>query len=209
MWRQTYRAAAAGALLHAACRPPAPAAAPAASPPAASAPDLILADAAFARLVDGRVAAAGTARELRYRHAGGRFEALDGRARLSPAPSGSLASFGELRVAARAVEGDVRGRDAVGTGGVEMAAARGDVATTESAALDASGAVTSSAPVEASGPGYRIHGARLVARADGSEIRFSGGAGGLLLPDLPAAPSPSRPSRRGPRKARPTERGGR
>lgn len=180
---------------------------PAALPPA-SAPDLILVDAAFARLVDGRLAAAGTARELRYRHATGRFEATEGRARLSPAPSGSLASFGELRLTARAVEGDIRGRDARGSGGVEMAAARGDVATTESAALDASGTVTSAAPVEASGPGYRIHGARLVARADGSEIRFSGGAGGMLLPDLPqAAPAP--PARRPRAKLRKTGRGAR
>jgi hypothetical protein len=208
MWRQTYTAAATAAFLLGACDRSAQEASPTVEAAVASgapaAPDLVLRGAAFARLVDGRLAAAGTARELRYRHLGGRFDAVDGRTRIFPAPGGSFSSFGEVRLAARTVEGDVRGQTAVGSGGVEMVAARGDRATTQSATLDsAAGTLTSNEPVEASGPGYLLHGARLLARTDGSQVRFSGGAGGTLVPDEPPAPTPKKaviaPTRRGPR----------
>jgi hypothetical protein len=209
MWRQTYTAAATAVVLLGACGRSAQEASPTVEAEVASgararaAPDLILRGAAFARLVDGRLAAAGTATEFRYRHLGGRFDAVDGRTRIFPVPGGSFSSLGEVRLAAPTVEGDVRGQTAVGSGGVEMIAARGDRATTQSATLDSvAGTITSNDWVEASGPGYLLHGARLLARTDGSEVRFSGEAGGTLVPDAPPAPSP-------PKKAAvaPTKRG--
>jgi hypothetical protein len=206
MWRQTYTAAATAAVLLAACGRSAQEASPLLEAGVASgapaAPDLVLREAAFARLVDGRLAAAGTATEFRYRHLGGRFDAIDGRARIFPAPGRSFSSLGEVRLAAPRVEGDVRGQTAVGSGGVEMVAARGDRATTQCATLDsAAGTITSNEPVDASGPGYVLHGARLLARTDGSEVRFFGGAGGTLVPDAPSAPAPEKavavPTKRG------------
>jgi hypothetical protein len=206
MWRQTYTAAATAAVLLVACGRSAQEASPTVegevASGAAAAPDLVLREAAFARLVAGRLAAAGTATELRYRHLGGRFDAIDGRTRLFPAPGGSFFYLGEVRLAAPTVAGDVHGQTAVGSGGVEMVAARGDRATTQCATLDsAAGTIASDEPVEASGPGYVLHGARLLARTDGSEVRFFGGAGGTLVPDATPAPTPERavsvPAKRG------------
>ncbi len=205
MWRQTYTAAATAAVLLVACgrsAQEAPILEAGVASGAPAAPDLVLREAAFARLVDGRLAAAGTATEFRYRHLGGRFDAIDGRARIFPAPGGSFSSLGEVRLAAPSVEGDVRGQTAVGSGGVEMVAARGDRATTQCATLDsAAGTITSNEPVDASGPGYVLHGARLLARTDGSEVRFFGGARGTLVPDEPSAPTPKKavavPTKRG------------
>ena len=191
-------ASATALLLQAGCRRRAPAAlapatraGPVATP--AEAPDLTLREVAFARLIDGRLAASGTAGELRYHNAGGRFEAAQARVRIVPAPgSGSLFALGDLDFAAPAVRGLVQARRAVASGGVTASAARGDRCTTARATWDgAEGTVRSDGPAEASGPGYVLHGQSLLARTDGTLVQFSGDAGGALIP-AGASPGPAR-----------------
>ncbi|GAC1338072.1 MAG: hypothetical protein NVSMB23_05340 [Myxococcales bacterium] len=197
MWRQTYIAGcAAGILLAAgACSSPGraggavarvadPVAASSAPTRAADAPDLVLRGVSFARLVDGRVVAAGAADELRYRRSGGRFEAVQGRARVFPGPGAeALRTLGEVRLTAPAVQGELGARTATASGGVEAIAARGDTARTERATLDGRARTLSGdRPVAASGPGYQTRGDNFLARTDGSRIQLGGGVAGTLVP---------------------------
>src|SRR5215467_8145946 len=80
------------------------------SPPP-EAPDLTLHETAFARLSDGRVTARGTARVLAYQRASGRLDARIAASSLFPEQCSASGMFGEVRLTAPRVEGDlVNGR---------------------------------------------------------------------------------------------------
>jgi hypothetical protein len=213
MWRQTHIAASALSFLLGACGCGARIAAPGlgsqaaplsvallsiAPPPVApprpagtggpddgASPDLILRGVAFARLVGGRVVASGAADELRFHRSGGRFETTQGRARIFPGPGAeALRSLGEVRVTAPRMRGELSGRTATASGGVDAVAARGDTARTDRVTLDGKARTLSGdRPVDARGPGYTLRGHDFLARTDGSRVQLGGGAGGTLLPD--------------------------
>jgi len=206
MWRQTQIAASALSFLLGACGSGAGVAAPAAAPPSptgagapegeGASPDLILRGVAFARLVGGRVVASGAAGELRYHRSGGRFEVAQGRARIFPGPGAeALHSLGEVRLTAPLMRGELQGRLATASGGVDAVAARGDTARSERVSLDGKARTLSGdQPVDASGPGYTLRGHNFLARTDGSHVQLGGGAGGTFLPSpAPANLHGSRP----------------
>src|SRR4051812_3605665 len=143
------------------------------------APDLSLRGVAFARLSEGRVVARGTAKSVDYRRAGGHLVASDGNVTLSPDSGTELASFGPLHVAAPSIDGEVANRRGNAWGGVHLVTDRGDKAFTQAVAYD-DPFVRSQTPVDASGPGYRVHGNGMVARADGSSILLTRGVKGNL-----------------------------
>lgn len=153
------------------------------SPPAET-PDLTLHQVAFARLSDGRVVARGTARELAYhRIAGGRLDGQSAVAALYPGEGTGYAMFGETRLTAPRVEGDLGARRGSATGGVTFRAARGDHGTTERLLWDGpSDRLSGDRPVEAQGPGYRVRSQGFSARADGSDVTLTGGVVGTLQP---------------------------
>jgi hypothetical protein len=153
------------------------------SPPA-EAPDLTLHQVAFARLSDGRVVARGTARELAYhRTAGGRLEGQSAVAALHPGEGTGYAMFGETRLTAPRVEGDLGARRGNATGGVTFRAARGDHGTTDRLLWDGpSDRLSGDRPVDAEGPGYRVRSQGFSARADGSDVTLTGGVVGTLQP---------------------------
>src|SRR5262245_26811535 len=100
-------------------------------PPPPDAPDLTLHEVAFARLSDGRVAARGTARVLAYQRASGRLDARIAASSLFPEQGSPAGMFGEVRVTAPRVEGDlVNGRGGA-SGGVTFQTSRGDAGTAE------------------------------------------------------------------------------
>ena len=134
---------------------------------------------AFARLSEGRMVSRGTARKLDYRRSGGRLEAEQAFAQMSPERGTGLASFGTLRFSAPHVEGEVANKRGSAHGGVVLDTARGDHATTEAADYDGD-VVRSHTPVAARGPGYDVHGKGLIARTDGSDIQLGGGTSGAL-----------------------------
>jgi hypothetical protein len=193
MWRQTSIAASALSFLLGACGCGTRATGPSAlaGPPGVGAPDgdgaspdLTLRGVTFARLAGGRVVASGAADELRYRRSGGRFEVAQGRARVFPGPGAeALRSLGEVRLTAPLMQGELQGRTAIASGGVDAIAARGDTARTERVTLDGKGRTLSGdRPVDASGPGYTVSGHNFLARTDGSRVQVGGGAVGKLLP---------------------------
>ena len=144
-----------------------------------AAPDLSLERVAFARISEGRVVARGTADRLDYRRAGGRVTAADGSAYMEPTKG--YASYGILHFTAPAADGEISGRSGVATGGVQLDTARGDTAATEKVEYEgAAGFVRSATPVDASGPGYRVQGNGLLARADGSAVQLVRGVRGSL-----------------------------
>jgi hypothetical protein len=144
-----------------------------------AAPDLSLERVAFARISEGRVVARGTAHRLDYRRAGGRVTAADGSALMEPTKG--YTSYGTLHFTAPAADGEISGRSGVATGGVHLDTAHGDAAATERVEYEgAAGFVRSATPVDARGPGYRVHGNGLLARADGSAIQLVRGVRGLL-----------------------------
>jgi hypothetical protein len=141
---------------------------------------------AFARMAEGRVVARGTADRLDYRRASGRLHATKGDITLEHAGPG-FASFGALHVTAPRVAGDVAGKHGQAEGGVDLNAARGDVARTERVDYDGPAQVLrADQPVDAKGPGYVVHSRGLTARTDGSAIDLTGGVRGSLdLGDKP------------------------
>lgn len=143
------------------------------------APDLSLKGVAFARLADGRVVARGTAKVLDYRRAGGRLIASDAAATMVAGAGTGLASFGALHFTAPRIDGEVAGRRGQATGGVKLETGRGDRAATESVVYDGE-TVRSDSKVVALGPGYRVQGNGMVARADGSSVRLTRGVSGQM-----------------------------
>lgn len=154
---------------------------------------------AFARYVDGRLAARGTARELVYRRSGGRLVGQVAQVALEPEPGSGLASFGTLRVAAPSVEGEVSGRSGSAQGGVTLDAARGDSARTDRVTFDGE-VLRGDRPVEGRGPGYTVHSSGISARKDGSEIDLTSGVRGTLEVAAAPAAAPVAGSSRGARR---------
>jgi hypothetical protein len=146
---------------------------------AEDAPDLSLRGVAFARMSEGRMVARGTAARLDYRRAGGRLYAEQTAVQVVPEAGTALASLGALRIDAPLVDGEVASRRGNASGGVRLAAERGDRAVTESVQYDGD-FVRSRDPVAASGPGYAVEGHGLVARTDGSSIDLRDGVQGQL-----------------------------
>ena len=162
------------------------------SPPS-DAPDLKLYDVAFARLADGRVTARGTAKELGYRRAGGRLDAVVAFATLYPQPSTSYAMFGAVQVDAPRAEGDLSSKRGTGSGGVNFRASRGDRGNTERILWDGlHDEMSGDREVIAAGPGYSVRSHGFSARADGSDVTLTGGVSGTLQPE--PAPAAARPS---------------
>jgi hypothetical protein len=145
----------------------------------AGAPDLSLKQVAFARLSEGRMVSRGTAARLDYRRSGGRLNAAEAAAEMSPEPGTGLAAFGALRFKAPRVDGEIANRRGSAWGGVQLDAARGDHARTEAVDYDAD-VVISHSKVAARGPGYDVQGNGLLARTDGSDIQLTNGTGGAL-----------------------------
>jgi hypothetical protein len=144
----------------------------AASPQQASdAPDLALRDVAFARLVEGRVESRGVADQLFYRRGGGRFVAREAALRTRPKRSSGLAALGEVYLTAPVVEGDLGAGRGTAKGGVRLDSSRGDRAADQ---------LRTNAEVLASGPGYDVRSRGLLARADGTDVRFVDGVSGRL-----------------------------
>lgn len=143
------------------------------------APDLVLHGVAFARFVDGRIAARGTASDLIYRRSGGRLVGQRAQVELSPEQGSGLASFGKLQVAAPSVVGEVSGRAGSAEGGVTLLSARGDAARTDRVTFDGE-MLRGDRPVDGSGPGYAVHSNGIAARKDGSSIQLTSGVHGKL-----------------------------
>lgn len=142
-------------------------------------PDLSLQGVAFARLSEGRLVARGTADHLDYRRAGGRLDATAGAATIVPEPGSGLAAYGDLRISAPRIEGEVGSRRGDGSGGVRLVTGRGDRAESEAVHYDGS-TVRSDTRVVAHGPGYRVESNGMVAQADGSAVRLTRGVQGKL-----------------------------
>lgn len=143
-------------------------------------PDLTLQRVAFARMAEGRVVARGTADRLDYRRASGRLDSTQSDVTLEH-PGSGFASFGALHVTAPRVVGDVAGKHGHAEGGVDLQAARGDVAHTERVDYDGPAqTLRADRPVDAKGPGYVVHSRGLTARTDGSAIDLTGGVRGSL-----------------------------
>ena len=134
---------------------------------------------AFARLSEGRLVARGTAEHLDYRRAGGRLVASQGDVTILPEPGSDLASYGELKVSAPHIEGEVGNRRGDGTGGVRLDTARGDRAESDAVHYDGS-TVRSDTRVVARGPGYNVESQGMVAQSDGSAVRLTKGVQGKL-----------------------------
>jgi len=123
--------------------------------------------------------ARGTAARLDYRRAGGQFIAGEVAATVVPEAGSGPAAFGELRLSAPHVEGEVANKRGNAWGGVVLDTGRGDHAVTEAVAYD--GAILRSvAPVAAHGPGYTVESHGLVAQADGSAVELTSGVQGKL-----------------------------
>ena len=149
-----------------------------------SSPDLVLHEVAFARLSEGRIAGRGTARGVVYRRGGGRLDARSAVVSLYPDPGTGYAMFGEVRLSAPAVEGDLVGRRGTASGGVFFRAARGDSGETERVAYDGpADQISGDRPVDARGPAYAVRSHGFSARADGSDIALTGGVSGTLEGD--------------------------
>jgi hypothetical protein len=143
------------------------------------APDLSLKGVAFARLSEGRVVSRGTAKSVDYRREGGRLVATSGSATILPDSGTELASFGALHVQAPSVDGEVANRRGTAQGGVHLETGRGDQAFSESIAYDGT-LIRSETPVTAHGPGYRVQGQGMVAKADGTAVQLTRGVSGQM-----------------------------
>ncbi|HEY2029422.1 MAG TPA: hypothetical protein VGH20_09450 [Myxococcales bacterium] len=99
-----------------------------------------------------------------------------------PEPGAQVASFGAMHFSAPSATGEVSARHGVATGGVRFAAARGDRGQTQSLEYDGD-TVHGEDLVRLSGPGYRVQGRGVVARADGSTITLRDGVRGTLQAD--------------------------
>ncbi len=124
----------------------------------------------------------GTARTVDYRREGGHLIASDGAATIVPDSGTELASFGALHVRAPLIDGEVgegSNRHGMAWGGVNLDTGRGDKAFSEAVAYDGT-IVHSEVPVTAHGPGYRVHGNGMVARADGSSVHLTRGVAGQM-----------------------------
>jgi hypothetical protein len=142
-------------------------------------PDLSLQGVAFARSSEGQLVARGTAERLDYRREGGRLQASRGSAIVHPTPGTSLATYGTIRVLARAAEGEVPNSRGTASGGVRLDTARGDSALTDRVALEGN-VLKGNAPVTATGPGYRVNGNGFSVRTDGTAIHLDRGVQGQL-----------------------------
>src|SRR5229473_146132 len=176
MWSQFAIPGAAAALFLGCGGRPAPSVELSDPSPPPEEPDLTLHEVAFARLSDGRVAARGTARVLAYQRAGGRLDARIAAATLYPESRAGYGMFGDVRLTAPEVDGDLGNKRGIASGGVTFEAARGDRA------------------VAAQGPGYSVRSQGFSARADGSDVILTGGVIGTLQPTSPADPLLSGPS---------------
>ena len=144
--------------------------------------DVVLRQVAFARSTGGLIVARGTAARATWRQAAGKLEATAVEARLARG-SQAPAELGELAIHSPQAEGELASRSGSGWGGVELRAARGDLARTERVLIDgAAGNVFAPGPVEAAGPGYRVRGSALTARSDGTRVQLTGGILGRLTP---------------------------
>jgi hypothetical protein len=144
---------------------------------------------AFARLSDGRVSARGTARVLAYQRAGGRLDGRIAAASLYPESGTAPGMFGEVRLTAPQVDGDIGNKRGTASGGVTFHAARGDRGNTERVTWDGvADQLTGDRAVDAQGPGYVVRSQGFSARADGSDITLTGGVIGTLQPTNPADP---------------------
>jgi hypothetical protein len=149
---------------------------------AIDAPDLALREVAFVRLSEGRVEARGVAERLVYRRGGGRFSAEETALRTRPKASSDLASLGVVYLTAPAVDGDLSARRGNATGGVRMDSTRGDRARTQRIEYDGpADQLRTDTPVQASGPGYEVVSGGLLARGDGTDVRFVQGVSGQLV----------------------------
>jgi hypothetical protein len=144
--------------------------------------DLSLRDVALVRTSEGRIAARGTAARLDYRRAGGHLDANVAAMTVFPERGAQVASFGAMHFSAPTATGEVGARRGVAMGGVRFAAARGDRGTTESLEYDGE-TIHGEQPVRLSGPGYRVQGHGVVARADGSNVTLQNGVSGTLQAD--------------------------
>ena len=152
--------------------------------------NIVLSAVSVDRLVDGRVAAFGTAAALTYVRAGGHFEATEVSAVLRPPPgeggeAGGLPGgpAGDLTLSAPRASGELGARRARVEGGVTLRTARGDRLSTDHAEVDgAAGLIHADSPVAIEGPGYRTHAASGVARTDGTQLELRGGVEGELVP---------------------------
>jgi lipopolysaccharide export system protein LptC len=145
----------------------------------ANSADLSLRDVALVRTSEGRVAARGTAARLDYRRAGGHLDADVAAMTVFPERSAQVASFGAMHFSAPTATGEVGARHGVASGGVRFSAARGDQGDTESLEYDGE-TIHGDDPVRLSGPGYRVQGHGVVARADGSIVTLRDGVSGTL-----------------------------
>lgn len=141
--------------------------------------DLSLREVALVRTSEGRVAARGTAARLDYRRAGGHLDADVAAMTVVPEPGAQVASFGAMSFTAPAATGEVSARHGIASGGVRFAAARGDRGDTEALEYDGE-TVHGEDLVRLSGPGYRVQGHGVVARADGSVVTLQKGVSGTL-----------------------------
>lgn len=136
------------------------------------APDLVLRGARFDRLVEGRVVAAGSARELSYWRAGGRFAASGLQLSLHPGPgTAALERFGRVDLETPSVTGDVGERTAHAAEGVQARAASGQTAFAQVVELDGPASeVRAPAGLDFSGEGQRLHATSGRAPLDGSRV---------------------------------------
>jgi hypothetical protein len=196
MWSQFAIPGAAAALFLGCGGQPAPSVELSDPSPPPEEPDLTLHEVAFARLSDGRVAARGTARVLAYQRAGGRLDARIAAATLYPESSAGYGMFGDVRLSAPVVDGDLGNKRGVASGGVTFEAARGDRGNTERVFWDGpADRLSGDRAVAAQGPGYTVRSQGFSARADGSDVILTGGVIGTLQPTSPADPLLSGPSR--------------
>ena len=202
MWSQFVIPGAAAALFLGCGGQPAPSVELSDPSPPPEEPDLTLHEVAFARLSDGRVAARGTARVLAYQRAGGRLDARIAAATLYPESSAGYGMFGEVRLTAPNVDGDLGNKRGIASGGVTFEAARGDRGNTERVFWDGpADRLSGDRAVAAQGSGYTVRSQGFSARADGSDVILTGGVIGTLQPTSPADPLLSGPSR-GPKRTR-------
>lgn len=145
----------------------------------ADSPDLSLKGVAFVRTAEGRITARGTANRLDYRRAGGRLDADVTAMTLLPVPGSKTATFGAMSFSAPHASGEITEKRGMAWGGVKFSSARGDKAATEAVEYG-DDLIHGEKPVAASGPGYRMKGNGLVAKADGSEVSLTNGTSGTL-----------------------------
>ena len=156
---------------------------------------------AFARLSEGRVAARGTARVLAYQRASGRLDARIAASSLFPEEASPSGMFGETRLTAPRVDGDLVNKRGSASGGVTFRTTRGDAGKTERVFWDGTAdRLSGDRAVDAQGPGYAVKSQGFSARADGSDVTLTGGVIGTLQTapsDQPSLrPKATRPARK-------------